>query len=333
MQDTKTCEQINNTPLISFIVTYHDEPIELLRECIASILALALCNGEREIILVDDGSSLSPMDFMPTKTAGAICYIHQPNRGLSAARNNGMAHAHGTYIQFVDADDELLPETYNCCITYLRDNHPDMLHFRSTTREDIHPKPNGFTTFQSGASYMKKHNLRPAAWGYLFKHQLAKGLTFPLGQLHEDEFFTPILTIRAESLCEMQAPAYYYRQRNNSITHNQDQQEHRMADFEKAMDYLTGEMGQIDNSERQQALQRRIHQMAMAATYNAMTLIDDKDKRELYIRHLTDIKRFPLPIKFYNTKYAVFSILSRTLIGRRLTEGIINLLPNKGKRM
>ena len=69
--------------------------------------------GDLEIIAVDDGST----DGTPALLEGSIAaspvpmeVIHQTNRGACAARNAGLAKAKGTYIQFMDADDELLPE-------------------------------------------------------------------------------------------------------------------------------------------------------------------------------------------------------------------------------
>ncbi|MBO6217181.1 MAG: glycosyltransferase, partial [Prevotella sp.] len=47
--------------LISFIITYHNEPVEMLIKCIESIRSLSLQEYEREIIVVDDGSEISPI--------------------------------------------------------------------------------------------------------------------------------------------------------------------------------------------------------------------------------------------------------------------------------
>ena len=44
------------TPLISFIITYHNEPEAYLRACMESIEALPLAQDEAEVIVVDDGS-------------------------------------------------------------------------------------------------------------------------------------------------------------------------------------------------------------------------------------------------------------------------------------
>ena len=51
-------------PLISFIITYYNEPLDMLCECIDSITVLTLTSDEREIIVVDDGSDESPVETL-----------------------------------------------------------------------------------------------------------------------------------------------------------------------------------------------------------------------------------------------------------------------------
>ena len=80
---------------------------DYLRRCLSSILEQDLNN--LEVIVVDDGS---------TDKSGNICdeyaakdirvkVIHQNNKGISEARNNGFAIAKGEYITYVDSDDYL----------------------------------------------------------------------------------------------------------------------------------------------------------------------------------------------------------------------------------
>ena len=51
-------------PLVSFIIPYYNLPIQMLCDCIDSILALSLAKDEREIIIIDDGSKVSPMNAL-----------------------------------------------------------------------------------------------------------------------------------------------------------------------------------------------------------------------------------------------------------------------------
>ena len=93
-----------NDDLVSMIVpVYCMEPY--LRRCVDSLTAQTY--PKVEIILVDDGS---------TDLSGAICdeyaaaddrvrVVHQPNAGVSVARNVGIEAASGRWLAFVDPDD------------------------------------------------------------------------------------------------------------------------------------------------------------------------------------------------------------------------------------
>src|SRR5690349_2218185 len=64
-----------------------------------------------ECLIVDDGSTDETdkvaASFVDKDTR--FRYIHQHNKGLSGARNTGIAHAEGDYIQFLDSDDLIHP--------------------------------------------------------------------------------------------------------------------------------------------------------------------------------------------------------------------------------
>lgn len=83
---------------------------ETLTACVESIRAAQMT--DLEILLIDDGSA---------DGSGALCdalalrypevrAFHQPHRGVSAARNRGLAEATKEWILFADGDDTLDPE-------------------------------------------------------------------------------------------------------------------------------------------------------------------------------------------------------------------------------
>jgi len=100
---------MTEVPLISVVVPAY-EPGPYLAETLASIAAQSY--RPVEIIVVDDGSP-TPIRIAP---AGGIPLrlIRQPNRGVSAARNTGLAAAHGEWLVFLDADDLWTADALRC---------------------------------------------------------------------------------------------------------------------------------------------------------------------------------------------------------------------------
>ena len=94
-------------PLVSIIIPCHNAA-PWLAETLES--ALAQTWAEKEIILIDDGSTDSSGEIARSFKARGVRVLRQSNRGASAARNAGLAAAQGDFIQFLDADDLLAPD-------------------------------------------------------------------------------------------------------------------------------------------------------------------------------------------------------------------------------
>ena len=204
-------------PLISFIVTYHNEPEAFLQACLESIQALRLTPEEVEIVVVDDGSEVPPT-FVGRE---GIRYLRQEQAGLSVARNTGIKHSRGQYLQFVDADDYLFPSVYEAVLDRIRSEQPDVVMFRMTDKPIYKPstepirvkvkfpaKSSSSKEKSLGEYFLQHRNLRSAAWGYAFRREILGDLRFCSDLLHEDELFTPQLFMRAETLVELDAKAY-----------------------------------------------------------------------------------------------------------------------------
>ena len=77
---------------------------------------LAQTYGDREIIVVDDGST-DETEAALKPHAGRIRYLQQENAGVSAARNAGIAAAEAPWIAFLDSDDFWLPDKLDIQMT------------------------------------------------------------------------------------------------------------------------------------------------------------------------------------------------------------------------
>jgi glycosyltransferase involved in cell wall biosynthesis len=99
------------------IPCYNAEP--WLASTLESALAQSL--PEKEIIVVDDGSTDRSLDVAKTYESRGVRVIHQSNRGASAARNRALAEATGDFIQFLDADDLLHTRKLETQVSALRE--------------------------------------------------------------------------------------------------------------------------------------------------------------------------------------------------------------------
>ncbi|HEY5895751.1 MAG TPA: glycosyltransferase family A protein [Chthoniobacterales bacterium] len=96
-------------PLVSVVVPAFNAE-DLIKETLESVSAQHYSN--LEIIIVDDGSSDGTCAVVEdwAKRDPRVRLIRQPNAGVGAARNTGIAAAKGKYIAPVDADDIWHPD-------------------------------------------------------------------------------------------------------------------------------------------------------------------------------------------------------------------------------
>lgn len=197
-----------------------------LSSCLDSLLAYQ--GDDLEVIVVDDGSrddSGKICDDYAVRDKRVTVY-HQANKGVSAARNLGLEHAHGEWISFVDADDEVLPGYVEACLH--REPAADVAYFAHVgyqlevgfygEREEMEQcllklKCNG-----------QGFEFYGYTWNKFFRASIIRdhGLRFPIELNHrEDEYFTTEYIHFANSVEILPVPLYRYRIDSNGehLTH------------------------------------------------------------------------------------------------------------------
>lgn len=216
-------------PKISIIVpVYNCE--KYISNCINSILEQSF--KDFELILVDDGSSDRSFEICESfaKKDNRVRAIHQPNSGVSRARNRGMDEAKGEYIGFVDGDDCVDKEMYERLYKNLAYNNADIsicgivnyfVKKDGTTEKVRQSQVDGFWIF-SGEQALKEalqsrlYSVNPV--NKLFKRELFDKLRYPEGKISEDAFLIPVVISKAGKVVCDSKPMYYYLRRENSIT-------------------------------------------------------------------------------------------------------------------
>jgi len=323
-----TNHTIHQKPLVSFIVTYYNLPVDMLCQCIDSILKLSLLPFEREIIIVDDGSTQSPKDDL-LHYGNEIVYVRQKNGGVSVARNTGLNMANGRYIQIIDADDYLIPSLYEHCLDIIRNNDDaDVVMFDFTNNAVHTTKTYGLPQRKTGTELLCSENIRGAVWCCLFREAIRGHIQFTAGIAYgEDEEFTPQLLIRAKNVYTTKVQAYYYRKRNTSATHQIDDASitKRLNDTKEVI-YHLNRLASTSPQNKKQGIQRRVAQLTMDYIYNTIMLTRSVPITRQCIKALRNDGLFPLPDCNYTKKYQWFRRLTNSRLGLSILVKVLPLM-------
>ena len=112
---------VDENPLVSVIVRTKDRP-GLLGTALRSIASQDY--RPIEVLLINDGGC--DLDIGTVKTILVNCslnYIHfEKSRGRAVAGNEGILHAKGRYIGFLDDDDEFYPDHLSVLVASLEES-------------------------------------------------------------------------------------------------------------------------------------------------------------------------------------------------------------------
>jgi len=113
---------VDNRSIVSVIIPTFNRG-RLLKEAVDSVLAQDY--PDFELLVVDDGSVDDSAEILHAY-GQRLNLIQQQNRGVSAARNAGIAAASGRYIAFLDSDDLWLPQKLTRQVQFFN-RYPDAL--------------------------------------------------------------------------------------------------------------------------------------------------------------------------------------------------------------
>lgn len=192
-----------------------------LDRCLQSIVDQTYTDFE--VILVDDGSpdTCPQMCDRWAERDERISVIHQPNGGLSAARNAGISAARGELITFVDSDDFLDTDTYAQVMPTAEQHDitefPVIRFYGSARARRLTFAPQVVTDREHYWLEMQAYR-HTYAWNKIYRRRLFDEVRFPEGRVFEDVFTLPLLLQRAQSVATTDRGLYYYCLNPDGIT-------------------------------------------------------------------------------------------------------------------
>ena len=182
---------------------------------------------DMEIIVVNDASTdRTPQIVEEFSEQYPIVRLinNEKNSGLSATRNNGIRHANGEYIQFMDHDDSIEKNIFKTVFNKISTDtdilvygvHVDFAEegysLKETSPEGLYIAEHKLEGFQ----ILFEHDLFNYAWNKVYRKELIKDILFNDDRFYqgEDFGFNCEAFTTANTLQIISDPLYHYIKRN-----------------------------------------------------------------------------------------------------------------------
>lgn len=192
-----------------------------LEDCLNSIKNQQFQNYE--VLMVNDGSPDNCHEICQRFAASdeRFKYFWQENRGVSAARNNGLSHATGKYIYFMDPDDTFSPDFLEAMYEEAERTNADFVINASVLFSLTPPKEFDLAKTVPGHydTNLENYFVNGYLWFKLLRRDLIEraNVKFVEGcHYREDELFGLMLYPYAKNYSLIKQGYYYYRQHGES---------------------------------------------------------------------------------------------------------------------
>ncbi len=215
--------------MLSIIIPFYNSA-KFLPQLEQSLLSQTV--PDSEVIIVDDNSDSAQLAALKVvaQTHNWRVIELAENAGPGNARNLGIAHARGSHICFLDADDTLSPQAL-AQLSQVIHTHPDIdviafdMAYQKDGAETIYEMiPGAASALPStggmvDAKYALCH-IRSGTAGKCYRRALILENTVQFGHLkrHEDTAFTKSALSVAEKIYYLPIPLYHYIYNETSLT-------------------------------------------------------------------------------------------------------------------
>ena len=215
-------------PKVSIIVPVYNAQ-EYLKRCVDSILSQDY--RDFELLLMDDGSKDASGEICDAyaQQDGRVRVVHKENTGVSDTRNQALELARGTFLQFLDSDDWIVPEATRLLVRSMEEYNCDMVisDFYRVSGERLAQKgdieEDKVMSRQEFASYMIEN---PAdfyygvLWNKMYRRSIIEEYHIRMDtsiSWCEDFLFNLEYILHANVFYALQAPVYYYVKTKGSL--------------------------------------------------------------------------------------------------------------------
>ena len=217
-------------PKISIIIPSYNEE-KNISTCLDSVIKQTF--SDLEVICVDDNSTDSTRNIITqfSENDRRIKLFLNPDKGVSSARNFGIAMATGEYIGFVDSDDFIQPQMYEFLYKAIVENNADMSVCGYERNTDFTSKlfeykvrecwADDFVSF-TDENYIINNEMKVGSVcsKLISKEFLSDNIRFKNYSIGEDTVFSCNLWSKSNKTVVVDLPLYGYRVNQDSVTHS-----------------------------------------------------------------------------------------------------------------
>jgi len=271
--------------------------------------------SEYELIAVNDGSIDSSREILQRLQGEHpfIKIVDKVNGGLSSARNEGLKHASGEYIFFIDSDDWIADDSLSFLLKWANDYPVDILVFCSceiddegrTNRLASNLSPNNQVL--NTKDYLCEYTVRSSAWSSLFSRKMLEesNIRFKDGFISEDDDFVVRTFSKSKQIvCNDKLILYYY-QRGDSISKGKVLEQKIISDKLIILKELDAYVNTFDGKLRE-GLQRKMNFLAVDIIRLLVRKKHSTDTIDKALQELKSAGYYPLRKASYNFKYKLF---------------------------
>ncbi len=213
---------MNNIKVSVIIPIYNSK--DYIAKCLDSLLEQTL--KEIEIICVNDGSTDNSQEILEKYASkhDNIIILNKENGGCGSARNLGIDNARGEYIEFIDSDDQIRPDTieklylsakkYNSDLVVCGMNRIDDVTGKLITSDMVNVKKEFINVEESDLNDLLFIN--PGPCNKLHKKEIFQNARFPKIPVVDDLMLTLQYIPYIKKISFVKEPLYIYKVRRES---------------------------------------------------------------------------------------------------------------------